>query len=80
MSEIEAAAATSPEVAAVNADKENENETNVAETGKTDKEAKDSGNGTNGFKWEDAKNLYEFTVKDIDGNEVATILLILQLL
>lgn len=69
MSETEAAAPISPPEVA-NADKENE-PTGAEATKDDTKEANESVNGTNGFKWEDAKNLYEFTVKDIDGNEVS---------
>jgi len=34
-------------------------------------EVKEAANGTGDFKVEDVKDLYEFTVKDIDGNEVS---------
>lgn len=37
-------------------------------------ETQEKVNGAKEFNWEDAKSLYEFTVKDIDGNEVANCL------
>ena len=74
MSETEAQAPTTQEVE--NA-KENVNATETVAETKNDQETKENietkenVNGEIGFKWEEAKSVYDFTVKDIDGNEVS---------